>query len=71
MEFARRRLVLETTPELTDLFTNNTDIGNDRPLADRMRPASLREFSGQRHLLEAGKPLLRAIEQGRAQAAQV
>ena len=31
-----------------------------------MRPASLAEFSGQRHLLEDGKPLLRAIEQGRA-----
>ncbi len=31
-----------------------------------MRPASLAEFSGQRHLLEAGKPLVRAIEQGRA-----
>jgi putative ATPase len=31
-----------------------------------MRPASLAEFSGQRHLLEEGKPLLRAIEQGRA-----
>jgi len=31
-----------------------------------MRPASLGEFSGQRHLLEEGKPLLRAIEQGRA-----
>ena len=31
-----------------------------------MRPAALAEFSGQRHLLEAGKPLLRAIEQGRA-----
>jgi putative ATPase len=26
----------------------------------------LEEFSGQRHLLESGKPLLRAIEQGRA-----
>ena len=31
-----------------------------------MRPATLAEFSGQRHLLEAGKPLVRAIEQGRA-----
>jgi putative ATPase len=31
-----------------------------------MRPANLAEFSGQRHLLEEGKPLLRAIEQGRA-----
>jgi putative ATPase len=38
----------------------------DRPLADRMRPASLDEFSGQSHLLDEGKPLRRAIEQGRA-----
>ncbi|RZV37824.1 MAG: replication-associated recombination protein A [Chromatiales bacterium] len=51
---------------MTDLFASDTAAGNDRPLADRMRPASLAEFSGQRHLLEAGKPLLRAIEQGRA-----
>lgn len=51
---------------MTDLFATDTDNGNDRPLADRMRPASLAEFSGQRHLLEDGKPLLRAIEQGRA-----
>jgi len=39
---------------------------SDRPLADRMRPASLSEFSGQIHLLEAGKPLLKALQQGRA-----
>jgi len=51
---------------LTDLFAIETDAAADRPLADRMRPASLGEFSGQRHLLEEGKPLLRAIEQGRA-----
>ena len=31
-----------------------------------MRPASLDQFSGQSHLLEKGKPLRRAIEQGRA-----
>ncbi|MGI9272986.1 MAG: replication-associated recombination protein A [Woeseiaceae bacterium] len=31
-----------------------------------MRPASLDEFSGQSHLLDEGKPLRRAIEQGRA-----
>jgi putative ATPase len=31
-----------------------------------MRPATLDEFSGQTHLLEDGKPLRRAIEQGRA-----
>ncbi|MDH3432109.1 MAG: replication-associated recombination protein A [Gammaproteobacteria bacterium] len=38
----------------------------ERPLADRMRPANLDEFSGQAHLLDQGKPLRRAIEQGRA-----
>ncbi len=61
-------------PELTDLFADQmtdrpggrTANGSERPLADRMRPASLAEFFGQRHLLETGKPLLRAIEQGRA-----
>ncbi|MDJ0813252.1 MAG: replication-associated recombination protein A [Woeseiaceae bacterium] len=31
-----------------------------------MRPASLEEFSGQSHLLDDGKPLRRAIDQGRA-----
>ena len=53
-------------PALADLFTSEPLYDNERPLADRMRPATLAEFSGQRHLLEAGKPLLRAIEQGRA-----
>ena len=33
-----------------------------RPLADRMRPLSLKEFVGQRHLLGDGKILRRAIE---------
>ena len=51
---------------MTDLFASEAGAGSDRPLADRMRPANLAEFSGQRHLLESGKPLLRAIEQGRA-----
>jgi len=51
---------------LTDLFASQIDYDNERPLADRMRPATLTEFSGQRHLLDDGKPLLRAIEQGRA-----
>jgi len=31
-----------------------------------MRPSALDEFSGQAHLLDDGKPLRRAIEQGRA-----
>ncbi|HYN07647.1 MAG TPA: replication-associated recombination protein A [Vicinamibacterales bacterium] len=34
------------------------------PLADRMRPRTLDEFVGQRHLLDPGRPLGRAIAQG-------
>jgi putative ATPase len=49
---------------LTDLFSSEADL--ERPLADRMRPATLSEFYGQRHLLADGKPLHRAITQGRA-----
>src|SRR5215218_8009700 len=36
----------------------------NRPLAARMRPASLDEFVGQDHLLGPGKPLRDAIERG-------
>jgi putative ATPase len=36
-----------------------------RPLADRMRPRALDEFTGQSHLLAPGRPLRRAIEGGR------
>ncbi|MBS0854710.1 MULTISPECIES: replication-associated recombination protein A [Tatumella] len=35
-----------------------------QPLAARMRPQTLAEYSGQQHLLAAGKPLPRAIEAG-------
>ncbi|HQR23757.1 MAG TPA: replication-associated recombination protein A [Steroidobacteraceae bacterium] len=37
-------------------------VGGWRPLADRMRPASLDEFVGQSHLLAPGKPLRRMLE---------
>jgi len=50
---------------LTDLFDSAVKDTLDRPLADRMRPATLEEFSGQAHVLDAGKPLRRAIEHGR------
>ena len=36
----------------------------DRPLADRMRPASLEEFVGQEHLLGPGRPLRTLAERG-------
>jgi putative ATPase len=38
---------------------------NYTPLAERMRPATLAEYAGQLHLLAAGKPLRRAIEESR------
>ena len=34
------------------------------PLADRLRPSRLEDFSGQRHLLSKGKPLYEAIHTG-------
>lgn len=43
-------------------MTNNTDY---RPLADRMRPATIDSYTGQEHILGNNKPLRLAIEQGR------
>jgi putative ATPase len=55
---------------LADLFAqDNTDADRPdeaRPLADRLRPASLEGFVGQEHVLGPGKPLRLAIEQGKA-----
>jgi putative ATPase len=51
---------------VTDLFSAEEQARQTgRPLADRMRPRSLAGFFGQRHLLGEGKPLRRAIDQGR------
>lgn len=36
-----------------------------KPLADRMRPRSLDEYIGQRHIIAPGKPLYEAIKSGR------
>ena len=43
-------------------------MANDRftPLADRMRPRSLEEVAGQKHLLAPCKPLFEALKSGRA-----
>jgi putative ATPase len=51
---------------VADLFAEDTAGVSGRPLADRMRPRALEEFCGQAHLLGAGKPLRKALEQGRA-----
>jgi putative ATPase len=49
---------------LSDDLFNSQDLSG-QPLADRMRPRDLDEFTGQTHLLGAGKPLRLAIEKGR------
>jgi putative ATPase len=36
-----------------------------KPLADRMRPATLADYVGQQHILKPGKPLYEAIASGR------
>ncbi len=54
---------VETEPRLTDLFAADEEL--DRPLADRMRPATLDAFFGQEHLTGAGKPLSQALRSGR------
>lgn len=54
---------------MTDLFTEDSATAwstPGRPLADRMRPATLNDFFGQSHVLDTGRPLRSAIEQGRA-----
>lgn len=46
-----------------DLFASATPA--DLPLAERLRPTTLDEVAGQRHLLGPGKPLRLAFESGR------
>lgn len=48
---------------MTDLFADSEPRGY-QPLAARMRPLTLDEYAGQKHLLTSGKPLRKAIEQG-------
>lgn len=49
---------------MSDLFTAVEPAANV-PLAERLRPKTLAEVVGQKHLLGAGKPLRLAIESGR------
>ncbi len=55
---------------MSDLFAaemrGEQEDTSQRPLADRMRPQKLSDFSGQVQLLSSGKPLQQAIEHGRA-----
>ena len=51
---------------MSDLFQNN--IEENAPLADRMRPRTLDEFIGQKHIVGEGKLLRRAILTDRLQS---
>ena len=56
---------------MQDLFNDDTvdnstsSVDLTSPLAARMRPRTLEEYSGQSHLFEPGKPLYEAIKQGK------
>lgn len=45
----------------TEIALDNPAAQSGRPLADRMRPATLEEYVGQTHMLGADKPLARAL----------
>lgn len=49
-----------------DLFSNKTN--SYAPLAERMRPKSLKDYVGQKHLLGPGMPLRNMIEKGNLQS---
>ena len=51
-----------------DLFDQNLNNKTFRPLAEKMRPKSLKDFVGQKHLLAKGKPLREMIEKGTMQS---
>ncbi|MCO5186340.1 MAG: AAA family ATPase [Anaerolineae bacterium] len=52
------------TTQNPDLFAHSRDaqIERESPLANRMRPRTLDEFAGQRHIIGPGRLLRRAIE---------
>ncbi len=58
MAISKRRAPGDTAP---NLFTSSS---TNQPLAARMRPRTLEETVGQRHLLAAGKSLRNSIERG-------
>ena len=64
-----RENLFELEPEFPASFTGGTETeaenGSGMPLAARLRPRSLDECVGQRHLLEPGRLLRRAIDADR------
>ena len=50
---------------MTDLFANDPGAGPLTPLAERLRPKTIGDVIGQRHLLAPGKPLAVAFAAGK------
>ena len=50
---------------MTDLFSKDPTAGPLTPLAERLRPKTIDEVIGQRHLLASGKPLAVAFAAGK------
>jgi putative ATPase len=55
-------LSLNRTKDSNDLIQNRTQY---QPLAARMRPKTLEQYAGQKHLFQPGKPLYQAIINGK------
>jgi len=55
----------DNAPAMTDLFSGGNDPGPLTPLAERLRPRSIDDVIGQRHLLAPGKPLAVAFAAGK------
>ena len=53
-----------TRTQISDILQTMTNQNVSQPLADRLRPETLDEFIGQRHLVAPGKPIYQAIHQG-------
>lgn len=49
---------------MSDLFSREEAVNFEAPLAERMRPRSLGEYIGQKHLIGPNKVLGRLVEQG-------
>src|SRR5436309_978751 len=61
----RRTRAVPPASNMADLFTSNPDAGPLTPLAERLRPKTIDEVIGQRHLLAPGKPLAVAFAAGK------
>src|SRR5512141_2293010 len=59
------RRIGASPPAMTDLFSSTPDGGPLTPLAERLRPKSIDDVIGQRHLLAPGKPLAVAFAAGK------